>query len=409
MTMHDLNERLRGIDRLTPPDLWEVVEAKSAGEGPSDGDGSWKKPTVSIVASILVTAVVVSVLVFAFRPGSSPFVGPTPVDPSATRPLVQGVTPYPSDRAYGGGISAGAGWIWVGVASGVDNADGSIMRIDPVTGKTLAVIPIQGTTFRHRVAASEDAVWVATPSAVQRIDPATDSVVATIDVRGRPSALTANDEAVWVVVIDGRSDRGLHNTGRLVRIDPTSNEVAAEVDLGTAATGYEDQIALGGDSVWVLGPRLVGQDQDHEDGGDLVRIDEQTNSIQATLPVDGFRMIVTRDGRSIWVRSPKDGLFDASNEPWVWRTVDVATNAVSEPFSFPSELDPGLNVIADDALWSVGYDQNDSVVVAKIDPASLEVETMSKPIDGLFTDALVDLDTGTAWITSAEGIVRVAL
>jgi hypothetical protein len=331
---------------------------------------------------------------------------PSPIpDPAAA-----GQIPYPREQAYGGGIAIGAGSVWIGIASGRENADGSVLRIDPDTNGIVAEIPIAAPTFRHRMDATDDAVWVASAGgAVQRIDPATNSVVATIDVDGEPSALAARDEAVWVTAIEDRSDGGLQNIGWLVRIDPATNAVVAEIPLGAAATGYEDVILLGEGSVWVLGPRLVSRDT--EAGGELVRVDPATNTVADTIPIDGFRMVMTEDQEAIWIRSPKDGLSDeGSREVWVWRVVDTTTDAVSAPFSFPSAFDAGLSAVDDGALWTVAYDQSESVVVARLDPGTLEVAASSAPMDTNFTDALADTTSETAWITTAtQGIVRVDL
>jgi hypothetical protein len=328
----------------------------------------------------------------------------------ATRPVAEVPIPYPRDQSIGGGIAVGSEAVWIGVASGEDNADGSIMRIDQRTNEIVAEVPIAGPTFRHRVAVTEDAVWAATTfeGIVQRIDPVSNEVIAEIDLGGELSALAANETAVWVIVIDDRTEQDGGSPSRLVRIDPSTNEVVAEVPLGEAATGYEDGIVLGEDAVWVLGSRLLADDR--EDGGDLVRIDTATNAIAATIPIDGFRMVMAEDGRTIWVRSPKDGVFDERSEEWVWREVDTATNAVSARFSFPSNLDGGLLVVDAVALWSVTYDKNESVVVVSFDPETLAVETMSRPIESYYTDALVDVEQGTAWITTPiEGVITVEL
>ena len=108
------------------------------------------------------------------------------------------------------------------------------------------------------------------------------------------------------------------------------------------------------------------------------------------------------------MRSPRDGPFDESRgEVWVWRTVDLATNEVSEPFRFPSALDGGLEAIMGDRLWAVSYDENDWPVVVGFDPSSLEEVTRSDPVRTLYTDAQFDPVTGAAWLATIDAIVRI--
>ena len=322
-------------------------------------------------------------------------------------PTVSARIPYPHEDAHGGGIAVGAGSVWVGVASGERNADGSILRIDPATNEIITEIPISGPTFRHRVAATDDAVWVAstTSGLVERIDPFTNTVVASLDLGGTVTAIAADDSALWAVTIEDRSNSGLQNTGRLLRIDPETSEIVAEIPLGEAATGYEDTLMLGAGSVWMLGPRLVGEDT--EKGGDLIRVDPDTNRVETTIPVDGFTMVLAQDQESIWVRSPQDDVFNQAGETWVWRRVDAVTNEVSAPFRFPSREDGGLQHVSDTALWAVGYDSQDWVRVTRFDPGTLEVVARSDAIRSLFTDGLFDRANGTVWITTLDRIVRV--
>lgn len=345
------------------------------------------------------------VRLFAYRDTG----GGTPSSPQPVEtPRVTARIPFPAEDAHGGGVAFGSQSVWVGMASGDRNADGSVLRIDPLTNRIVAEISTSGPTFRSRIAATSDAVWVGstTEGVVERIDPSTNTVSARVTVEGTVSAVAADESAVWVVAVDDRADAGEQNVSRLVRIDPGSNEVVAEVPLGTAATGYEDGVVLAGGSVWVLGSRLV--DEDHEDGGDLVRIDPTTNEVTVSIPVDGFRMVVHEDEETIWVRSPRDGLFDESRgEVWVWRTVDLATNEVSEPFRFPSDLDGGLEAITGDRVWAVSYDENDWPIVVGFDPSSLEEVTRSDPVRALYTDAQFDPVTGAAWLTTLDAIVRI--
>ena len=52
------------------------------------------------------------------------------------------------------------------------------------------------------------------------------------------------------------------------------------------------------------------------------------------------------------------------------------------------EDDSGLRLVTPDALWSVGYDEEENVRVTRFDPESLQLVTRSKPIRSCFTDAV---------------------
>lgn len=69
--MTDLSQRLRGIDRLSPPDLWETVRAKAA----SGVDIPRRRPPIRRIATIATALLMglasIALLVFVFRPAPS--------------------------------------------------------------------------------------------------------------------------------------------------------------------------------------------------------------------------------------------------------------------------------------------------------------------------------------------------
>ena len=78
-TMTDLNERLRGIDRLIPPDLWEAAQVKAEGglNGMRSLSQSPARRFAIIAASLAIGLAAVAWVVIAITPATSP---PTPVD-----------------------------------------------------------------------------------------------------------------------------------------------------------------------------------------------------------------------------------------------------------------------------------------------------------------------------------------
>jgi hypothetical protein len=71
------------------------------------------------------------------------------------------------------------------------------------------------------------------------------------------------------------------------------------------------------------------------------------------------------------------------------------------------EDDSGLRLVTPDALWSVGYDEEENVRVTRFDPESLQLVTRSTPIRSYFTDAVLDPASGTVWVSAVHSVVRV--
>ena len=118
-------------------------------------------------------------------------------------------------------------------------------------------------------------------------------------------------------------------------------------------------------------------------------------------------MVASQDEQAIWVRSPRDGLFDKYGEAWVWRTVDIATDGVSEPFRFSSELDAGLSVVSEQALWAVTASPLASVGFVSTSDQLVDVER--RPWSVTLTPAFAPFTEAvevTGWenvTTAAEG------
>jgi hypothetical protein len=105
-----------------------------------------------------------------------------------------------------------------------------LVRIDFATNDIAAEIPFQGEIWRNRIAATDDAVWLASSGLLERIDPSTNTVVARVELPDRSiSALAADDDDVWVVTIaddGGRSGFSSGSIQRRTRSQPRSRSVA---------------------------------------------------------------------------------------------------------------------------------------------------------------------------------------
>ena len=95
---------------------------------------------------------------------------------------------------------------------------------------------------------------------VLRIDPQTNQVTQPINVGTGPGAITVGDGSVWVAnSLDGT----------VSRIDPQTNQVAAAISVGDGPSA----IAVGAGGVWVA----------NEFGGSVARIDPATGAVARTI------------------------------------------------------------------------------------------------------------------------------
>ncbi len=333
--------------------------------------------------------------------------GPAPIL-SASSPPPTPETSAVSNVALPDGLGAsriaiGEGAVWALGSTG-ETGSSVLVRIDPATDQVVATTSLEPEPWY--VAAGAGAVWVGFPrsSMIQRVDAATNEVTGQVQLPGDGvSAIAADDQAVWVEVIQDRSDQGQQNLASLVRIDPQTSEVVATIPL-EGLSGYDDEIAIGAGAVWVAGVNLTGPSE--ERGANLLRIDPMTNSINAVLPVSAFS--VRAGAGAVWVTSPADGVNDSLHKPEAWaaREIDPTTNEVSAPIPLPGNVSGVLAVTAD-GVWFSGYD-----VEGLIHPLRLQDEAFDAsvpPIGSVYTDIAFDEAFGTIWVAATSGLKRVEL
>jgi DNA-binding SARP family transcriptional activator len=174
-------------------------------------------------------------------------------------------------------LAIGHGSVWV-----ANTDDGTVSRIHPDRREVIRTIGIGAPAIDLAVAT--DAVWVANGSdgTVSRIDPSTDAVVETIDLRGSSElawnptyAIDADDDSVWIAA-------GPHH---VLRIDPTTNEPSAIIDVGHVPVG----VALGEDALWVV-----------TTAERALRIEPHTNTATTEVPI-GDPVALTAGEQAVWV------------------------------------------------------------------------------------------------------------
>ena len=215
-----------------------------------------------------------------------------------------------------GYATTGAGSLWQ-----TDYENDLLVRIDPVSGKVLASIPVGSQPLG--VAVTAGSVWVADEhdEAVTRVDPKTNRVVATIQIGAAgpagPQIMTAGPGGgVWV---------GVPNLGEVVRIDPATNKVGLSVPLDgpVASDGKEVWIGVDAGRAMVVridpdtGKVITPVDLGVAPGiggmavglgsvwvsaaGSLFRIDSETGRIVGRLDTDGDGGNVLVAGGAVWV------------------------------------------------------------------------------------------------------------
>ena len=227
-----------------------------------------------------------------------------------------------------GYATTGAGSVWQ-----TDYEGGHVLRIDPVSGKTLATIPVGLQPLGVVVTAG--GVWVANEhsGSVTRIDPATNKVIATIPINSPDSAgpqimAAGPGGGVWV---------GVPNMGSVVRIDAATNKVGLVVP-------FDGYVASDGAQVWLAvdagidglpqairidpdsGKVITAVDLDQDPGtcglavglgsvwvgtGGLTRIDPATGRIVGRLDLGGDCGNIIVAGGEVWVA--------AEGQPYVLR------------------------------------------------------------------------------------------
>ena len=213
-------------------------------------------------------------------------------------------------------VAVGHGSVWVANAD-----DGTVSRIDPDRREVIRTIGVGAPAID--LAIGQGAVWVANGSdgTVSRIDPSVDAVVATVDLRGSSElawnpayAVDTGGDSIWVAV----------GPRHIVRIDQATNEVAATIDVHDAPVS----VAFGEEALWVV--TLAER---------ALRIEPGMNAATVDVAI-GYPLALTAGRNGIWIS-------DAGGQ--IWR-VDPGTAAVSQTIPVGKGI---VGLCADaEAVWA---------------------------------------------------------
>jgi hypothetical protein len=213
-------------------------------------------------------------------------------------------------------IDFGAAWI-------VCKERGRLARFDLASARTVTVVQLDGSGLTA-VTTGFGSVWTLQESGrLTRIDPGGNVIAARIDLgTGRANNVWAGAGAVWV------ADDA---TGQLIRIDPSTNAIVARIPVGDGSAALIFQGTTG----WLIV---------HRDRG-LVQLDTQGNTARrlATIPGNGPERLVWSAGH-LWATGRATDLLELDpNTGSVLRVVEIGPGAI--------------DVVAwGDTLWVAAHD-----------------------------------------------------
>jgi streptogramin lyase len=169
-----------------------------------------------------------------------------------------------------GGLAIGDGVVWV-----LCREDPSLWRIDIKTNKAVATIKLP--VPMASVTLSPGAVWAAsaTYDTVVRVDANTNRITSTIKVvtSSTPKGIVYAGGSIWLC------NSGTPQEG-LTRLDPSTGQATAHINLNDPVSRTCDGIFAYGDSIWTV---MIGGSAP---GAAFERVDIATNTVAQHLPFD---------------------------------------------------------------------------------------------------------------------------
>lgn len=231
-------------------------------------------------------------------------------------------------------FGAGSVWVLSSDRASPSGPSGKVLRIDPEKDRIVGEIT---TGDSSSIAFGEGSLWVtgSRDGTVSRVDPDTGETVAEIEVStgGVVSGLAVDERSgtVWVAntgsgppetfVPPEDYERGFRSTpaedAKLVRVDAATNRVVAEIPIeATTIEGGARDAAVGGDAVWATSVN-----------GRLIRVDPATNEAVIELPLGDYSFDVEVSEETVWATSEAN-VRDRDSFTHRLTRVDTATNHV---------------------------------------------------------------------------------
>jgi virginiamycin B lyase len=323
--------------------------------------------TAGVASAVLLVLLVAGRLTAGGLDRIEPAAPPRTFAPGTTEPPPSPVISAIMLRTGRHRIAFGAGTVWVA------NDTGTVNRIDPVASLIGATIRVADERAGLRGAAvGAGGVWVpvANPGGLARIDASSNRVVTTIPL-GRPLrdpvGVVTTQDAVWVTCcayeVAGRPG------GKLIRVDPATNKVAARITLPEAPLA----VAAADDQVWVATTQ-----------GGAIRVDPASNRVVTVLRgglQSGAQMVAVGAG-SVWLANPGDGSVTRLDPAEPDRTQAIRVHAATQL------------AVGEGEVWAVAT--NDQGVL-RIDPADNTVRG-GFPVSYVHSVQSIAYGDGSVWV-----------
>ncbi|MCA1718488.1 MAG: hypothetical protein LC781_17240 [Actinobacteria bacterium] len=199
------------------------------------------------------------------------------------------------EPTFGGALEVGAGAVWL-----ASSDESSVVRVDP---ETEAVLTTRIGSRLNEIVATEDGIWITVTDDTQsgrvvRLDPETGEIIAEIETPGIAESIAVDKETgdVWAVSLDQTQGRIDYENNQLVRIDPTTNEISERFKVEGGASSVA---AAEGGTVWVN--TGVGREQA------MAKINPQSREIESVVTLDrgsGNRGSPEIEAGSLWMVAP---------------------------------------------------------------------------------------------------------
>lgn len=374
--MTDLKKRLRPMEQLEAPDLWEDIERRRPEPQPEGQPSGWRR------AGTIVLALLIAASAFAFavsRIGGD----------AGSHPGGQGsITRYRFD-APPQPIAVGEGAAWVHVGAGDAGGPPGFWRIDAANGDQ-QLLDVPGGDWP---AVGGGSTWLLCNApacgghAVLQLDPASGTVVRTIDLPGRGRQIVGVDDGAWITTDAGISFVG--SDGRVARSFPGHNY---------------DLVGSDGTSLWVS-----------RDGG-LSKIDPETG--ERLVEVSSFPDVCTMEVAegTVWVASCDGGMHAGEDGDEL-----MGIDAVSGDILFREPIpDNGQMRLLDGVLWLAERSADGPIRIVGMDPRTGALTGSSVTVArnpsrfmtlGLFgPHAFFAVGEGSLWVTDfgAGEVIRIS-
>jgi hypothetical protein len=205
--------------------------------------------------------------------------------------------------------------------------------------------------------ANGDSLWIATPRSVLRLNLRNGSTIARtpLPTDGVNAGLAFGAGSIWLAPT---------GTSRLLRIDPSSNRLVANIHLGATHNGRLSSlgggVAFAADKIWVTR-------DSNRSRGDVISVNPTTNQATATR---------------ITVGSGPDTVVSGFGSLWVDNTsVVVGNSAPSQTYPAVSRIDPRTRRVSTEpfsgkpatgfgSLWIQTNAASDNAAIVRVDPAT---------------------------------------